>query len=83
MSGLLLRSHMNAGQDGFRNSGPKHETSNSCQWDHRGIVALIRPYWHLIFTLHFRPKQLRSGNRPRNYGARYSASRQRAETLRP
>lgn len=25
MSGLLLRPHMNAGQDGFRNTGPKHQ----------------------------------------------------------
>jgi hypothetical protein len=25
MSGLLLRSHMNAGQDGFRDTGPKHQ----------------------------------------------------------
>jgi hypothetical protein len=40
MSGLLSRSHMNAGQDGFRDASSKHAGDLCGQWGPRSISRL-------------------------------------------
>src|SRR5476649_2375661 len=37
MSGLLVRSHMNAGQDGLRDAGSKHCRGFLCRWKVRNV----------------------------------------------
>jgi hypothetical protein len=57
MSGLFVRSHMNAGQDGFRDEGSKQESGliedhwNMRIFSRRGstdhtICSLSRKFWH-------------------------------------
>jgi hypothetical protein len=62
MSGLLVRSHMNAGQDGFRDGGPKHKrdlVEGHCgirsvprrgSIDHT-ICLLSCKFWHRLSTV--------------------------------
>jgi hypothetical protein len=61
MSGLLLRSHMNAGQDGFRDASSKHGGDFRCQWIQRSILrlgsidhticSLPCKFWHRLSTV--------------------------------
>jgi hypothetical protein len=61
MSGLLSRSHMNAGQDGFRDASSKHHGDLWGQWDQRSvsrlgsidhtICSLPCKFWHRLSTV--------------------------------
>jgi hypothetical protein len=61
MSGLLSRSHMNAGQDGFRDASSKHYVDLLGQWNQRSIWRLgpidhticssPRKFWHRLSTV--------------------------------
>jgi hypothetical protein len=61
MSGLSSRSHMNAGQDGFRDASSKHYVDLLGQWNQRSIWRLgpidhticssPRKFWHRLSTV--------------------------------
>ena len=62
MSGLFVRSHMNAGQDGFRDESSKQESGliedhwNMRIFSRRGstdhtICSLSRKFWHQLSTV--------------------------------
>jgi hypothetical protein len=62
MSGLFVRSHMNAGQDGFRDESSKQESGliedhwNMRAFSRRGstdhtICSLSRKFWHQLSTV--------------------------------
>jgi hypothetical protein len=61
MSGLWVRSHMNAGQDGFRDAGSKHWRGFFCHWKVRNvsrhgsidhtICSFSCKFWHQLSTV--------------------------------
>jgi hypothetical protein len=61
MSGLLSRSHMNAGQDGFRDASSRHASDLYGQWGLRSISRLGSidhticsspcKFWHRLSTV--------------------------------
>jgi hypothetical protein len=61
MSGLSMRSHMNAGQDGFRDAGSKHWRGFFCHWKVRNvsrhgsidhtICSFSCKFWHQLSTV--------------------------------